>query len=77
MLQFLWLALRRWPSCSVDGIPPFIAHLTYIIVVTGGIVFVSLFSWHLIEQPFLRLRAVFEPNNQAGGRLTEGVHLPR
>ena len=74
----LWTAPQRAETTLVvDGIPPFLAHLTYIIVVTGGIVLVSLFSWHLIEQPFLRLRAVFEPDNQAGGRITEGVHLPR
>lgn len=53
----LWRAPQRAESWLVsDGVPPFVAHVAYIAVVTSVVILAALVSWHTIESPFLRMR---------------------
>ena len=53
----LWRAPMQAEVLLVaNGIPPFLAHLAYMIAVTAGILLLSLVSWYFLERPFMRLR---------------------
>jgi peptidoglycan/LPS O-acetylase OafA/YrhL len=53
----LWSLPQREEAAMVShGVAPFIAHSAYVIAVTIAITVLAMFSWRLIESPFLRIR---------------------